>query len=265
MTFSVSNLTCDGRDALGFAFAAPAWSSPVAPLAGPGLVVQSLPCAATLAFLLLLEAAARGPVAWGFRLLAATVSLLAGATGAFLAWRVFSLLGCEGRAGEADWRVPAVLAAAAAAAALVFLAVRCAPRLASLLALATAAAAVVADWALRGGVTAWEPPSRAADLLVAVQVLWCVQAVALAMLVRRRRKRTAGRAPARLVYRLPRWRPAAAAAAAAPAVASSSATSVDLVVDSLARRPGSRGEAASAVAGAREEERRREVGRSWFW
>lgn len=95
-----------------------------------------------------------------------------------LAWRVFELLGCDGRVDDAEqWQIVGVGGVAAASILLALMSVRL-PRAAAATFLLLAFATLCADWALRGGWhTPPSSPSPAAYPLVAVQQLFCVQAV----------------------------------------------------------------------------------------
>ena len=95
-----------------------------------------------------------------------------------LAWRVFELLGCDGRVDDAEqWQIVGVGGVAAATILLALVSVRL-PRVAAATLLLLAVATLCADWALRGGWrTSPSSPSPAAYPLVAVQQLLCVQSV----------------------------------------------------------------------------------------
>lgn len=141
-------------------------------LSGGEVVLHAAPAIATLALWLLVESVRRRPAfPRGAKRAGGAVAVVATATLGVLAWRTFDLLACDDLA--VDWRYPTViLTALVPPLGLVAVAPRL-PRLAIALFLSLAAGAVVADWALRGGVIA----SEAAATLVAVQQTWALIAV----------------------------------------------------------------------------------------
>ena len=154
----------------------------VVPLAShpPETALQAVPTLVTVLVWLSLESTRhrQGAVA-SVRMAFRTLASIAGGATAVLAWRVSELLECDGHVSGRAWHVLVSIATLVGTLVLVGPLAARAPRLAILVALATAACTVVADVGLRG----WWTTSHAAIPLVAVQQLWCtVAALMLAAL-----------------------------------------------------------------------------------
>lgn len=158
------------------------------------LVVQCLPVASVLLAWCAVECRGRDAAvarSGGRATFARLVFLLASSARSVLVWRTFELFECEGQFDVDDWAFVAVLADAAASMVLSYSLLspscdrRVAPRAACTALLLLAAACVVLDWCLRGGIAT----SDASHPLVALQQTYALQAVVSLQFAPPRRRR----------------------------------------------------------------------------
>ena len=188
MSSNATTATCDGG-ALAPLFDGAGPLVPAdAPALAPAEVAQhGAATALVLVLWVIFEGAARARARARADAAAAVVACLLGvAAAALLTWRTFDLLACDGRGVEA-WRWVALVGGAGAQLLVgVALPPACA-RAGVLLALLAAAGAAALEWLLRGGAPGVLAPAPAAGAghpspsqpLLALQHVWCLQAVAL--------------------------------------------------------------------------------------
>ena len=149
------------------------------------IVVQTLPLLFSVCAWLILETVRqrrRGTVR--VQRVASGVGVLAASVSALLIWRTFDLLKCDNRTDVAAWQIVAVVGSAIGSLLLLLVLTYRTIRLPIIVAFTVAGGIVFCDWCLRAGVIT----TYASAHLVAIQQLWCIQAVSLFPMLPNRRR-----------------------------------------------------------------------------